>query len=119
MKPRSTLIAALAVALAALSNSALGQTAPERGSRDIDTWPYLAEAYAQGQSQAILLQRMQASCPAETKRAVMFDKQKPVAWFGCWRQKEGKVEIAFEDGDFLSLDHDSLVWLPEGGTKAL
>lgn len=116
MTSRPLVCAALAMTLAALSNSAFAQPAPQGAPRDIDVKPYLAEAYAQGQSQAILLQRMQAGCPAETKRAVMIDKQKPVAWFGCWRQKDGKVEIAFEDGDFLSLERDSLVWLSEVGT---
>jgi hypothetical protein len=82
---------------------------------DIDVRPYLAQGYAQSPIQAVLLQRMQAACPANTKRAVMFDLRAPLAWFGCWRERNGKVEIAFEDGDFLALEHDSITWLPETG----
>jgi hypothetical protein len=116
MKPRHIMIAMLGSVLACfLTASAAEQT--ERGPRggDIDLKPYLAEAYIHTQIQAILLQRMQANCPAETKRAVMFDLRAPLAWFGCWRERGGKVEIAFEDGDFLSLEHDNFVWLSETG----
>jgi len=79
---------------------------------DIDVRPYLAQGYAHSEMQAILLQRMQAACPADTKRAVMFDLRAPLAWFGCWRERNGKVEIAFEDGDFLALEHKTFTWLP-------
>jgi hypothetical protein len=96
------------------SAGAQSNRAPRSG--EIDAKPYLAQGYAQGPMQAILLQRLQASCPAETKRALMLDRRAPLAWFGCWREREGKVEIAFEDGDFLALEHDSFVWLPETGT---
>jgi hypothetical protein len=98
-----------------LAGPANGQDdrSPQRGG--IDAKPYLAQGFAQGPLQAILLQRMQASCPTETKRAVMLDRRAPIVWFGCWRERDGKVEIAFEDGDFLALEHDSFVWLPETG----
>ena len=119
MKPRQMVIALTAFMLAsAFTGSVYAQSErnQQRRNGDIDTKPYLAQAYAQGQQQAIMLQRMQASCPQETKRAVMFDRRAPLAWFGCWRERNGKVEIAFEDGDFLSLEHDNFVWLPEVGT---
>ena len=96
------------------AGSASGQADQGRTS-DIDAKPYVAQAYAQNPIQAILLQRMQATCPEQTKRAVMIDRRAPIAWFGCWRERGGKVEIAFEDGDFMALEHDTFVWLPEIG----
>jgi hypothetical protein len=116
MKPRHMTIAMVGVTLVGvLAGSASGQTdgSPQRGG--IDAKPYLAQGIAQGPLQAILLQRMQASCPAETKRAVMVDRRAPIVWFGCWRERDGKVEIVFEDGDFLALEHDGFVWLPDTG----
>src|SRR5262245_11891948 len=117
MKPRHTMIAMIGVTLACvLTGAARGQSDRSPHNGDIDAKPYLAQGYAQGPLQAILLQRMQAQCPAETKRAVMLDRRAPLAWFGCWRERNGKVEIVFEDGDFLALEHDNFVWLPETGT---
>jgi hypothetical protein len=116
MKPPHIAIAMTGFILACVvASPASGQADRRPRTADIDTKPYLAQAYAESPMQAILLQRMQATCPAQTKRAVMFDRRAPLAWFGCWREREGKVEIAFEDGDFLALAHDSFVWLPEIG----
>jgi hypothetical protein len=117
MKSRQMVIATMGFVIAcAFTATSTAQTERPSRSGEIDSKPYLAQGYAQGAVQSILLQRMQATCPAETKRAVMVDRQTPLAWFGCWRERNGKVEIAFEDGDFLALEHDSIVWLPESGT---
>jgi hypothetical protein len=98
----------------ALADSASAQ--PDGNTPDgIDAKPYLAEGFVQSQVQVIVLQRMQAACPKETKRAVMFDRRGPLAWFGCWRERDGNVEIAFEDGDFVAIAHDNFVWLQETG----
>jgi len=121
MTSRHTVVAMVGFVLAAAftaSTSAETDKSPRSGSPrsgDIDAKPYLAVGFAQSPQQAILLQRMQASCPSETKRALMVDKHAPLAWFGCWRERNGKVEIAFEDGDFLALEHDTFTWLPEAG----
>jgi hypothetical protein len=102
-------------AACALAESAWAQQ-PEGNSPDgIDAKPYLAEGFVQSQVQVIVLQRMQAACPKETKRAVMLDRRGPLAWFGCWRERDGKVEIAFEDGDFVAIARDNFVWLQETG----
>src|SRR5262245_47462292 len=119
MKQHPLKITAIGFMLACVfAGSAQAQDNRSPGVRngELDAKPYLAQGFAQGPEQAILLQRMQASCPKETKRALMLDRRAPLAWFGCWREKEGKVEIAFEDGDFLSLEHDKFTWLPETGT---
>jgi hypothetical protein len=111
-----TMIGSILACVLAGSAQAQANRSPAPRTGELDAKPYLAQGFAQGPEQAILLQRMQASCPKETKRALMLDRRAPLAWFGCWREKEGKVEIAFEDGDFLSLEHDKFVWLPETGT---
>jgi len=117
MRPRHTKIALIGLALAlVLTGPVIGQAAENPHGEGIDSKPYLAQGYAQGPIQAILLQRMQAGCPSETKRAVLVDRRGPLAWFGCWRERNGKVEIAFEDGDFLALEHDAFVWLSETNT---
>ena len=117
MKPRPMVMATIGFAFACVVAGPARAQNDERPHPDgIDAKPYLAQGYAQGAVQSILLQRMQASCPAEMKRAVMLDRRAPIAWFGCWRERNGKVEIAFEDGDFLALEHDSIVWLTEAGT---
>jgi hypothetical protein len=114
MKAGHTVIALIGFSLAcAFANSAVAQPDQKPPPEGIDAKPYLAEAFVQSPVQMILLQRMQATCPAEMKRAVMLDRRAPLAWFGCWRERNGKVEIAFEDGDYLALSHDTFVWLPE------
>ncbi|HUL63786.1 MAG TPA: hypothetical protein VLW55_04150 [Burkholderiaceae bacterium] len=116
MKAAHRVIALIGFSVAcALADPAGAQ--PDRNSPPdgIDAKPYLAEGFVQSPVQVIVLQRMQAACPAQTKRAVMFDRRGPLAWFGCWRERDGKVEIAFEDGDFVAIAHDSFVWLQETG----
>ncbi len=116
MNLHSAVIAAAGMVLAAFLGTAGAQDDAPRAQRDIDVKPFLAQGFAQNPTQAILLQRMQANCPEETKRAVMVDKRAPLAWFGCWRERDGNVEIAFEDGDFVKLEHGSFTWLSEQGT---
>src|ERR1700704_1006888 len=87
-----------------------------RPSGEFDVAPFIALAYTHNPLQTVLLQRMQSSCPQGMRRAVMFDRRAPVVWFGCWRERDGKVEIAFEDGDFIALERARFSWLPEVGT---
>ena len=115
MKTRHIAIAMIEFIPVCLFAGSANAQADRGRTGDIDAKPYVAQAYAQNTTQAILLQRVQAACPEKTKRAVMIDRRAPIAWFGCWREREGKVEIAFEDGDFLALEHDTFTWLPEVG----
>ena len=78
-----------------------------------DSKPYLAQAYAQSEKQTLMLQRMQANCPKGMRRAILFDRRAPLAWFGCWEVKGDKIEIGFEDGDLLSMERERFTWLPE------
>lgn len=111
MRPRYLVFAMIGfIAASVFTASSIGQerTAP-------DAKPYLAVAYAQSAKQVLVLQRMQGTCPDGLRRAIMMGRNAPLAWMGCWREREGKVEIWFEDGDLITLDRNDLTWLPETG----
>lgn len=111
MKPRHIVLAMLGfVAACVFTAPAMGE---ERTPQEFDVRPYVAMAYVHSQTQLTLLQRMQFNCPEGMRRALVVDKTKPVAWFGCWREKDGKVEIGFEDGDRRVVGRELFTWVDE------
>jgi hypothetical protein len=83
---------------------------------EADSRPYVAEAFGVGEGGAIILQRLQGSCPAGLKRAINFKFKFPLAaWMGCWVRKGDDIEIGYEDSDLQTLPVDTFKWVDQEG----
>ena len=70
----------------------------------------IADGFVKNSSGLLLLQPFPSHCPAGTNRSILISFEAPIAWVGCWSEKNGKVTIIDEEGDKIVLPSEQVTW---------
>lgn len=67
-------------------------------------------AFASNGRAVVVLQDVQGTCPAGTKRAILIVD--PQIWLGCWAKVRDQVLLQWEDGDQGTAPVSAFRWKP-------